>query len=315
MVTCPRCQQPVDETVRATCPLCFTPIPQANQTAGPSMGASLEPPMPLTGTPLYGQEPPSTLQSAYPPPGMQQSHGPIPPAPRPPMNPGARVSLTGEVIESGMPAGPPPSYVGGGPAAPPRMPQPGGPSHPNAPARRPQETVPERASGGNVVGIVVAVIVILGGGIGGWYWWMHRTNPKDQALAVYKAYLSQDYKMAYTLSALGPNGKKTYPDADTFAAAQQTAVNNFLSKIPFGQALPAAFKAAAATATVAEPAIDGDTAEVPTACALTFMGRSVKMKGAAHMINDAGMWKLNLTSDDVQQTTKAGSDLIGKPSF
>lgn len=27
MITCSRCQQPVDETVRAACPLCFTPLP------------------------------------------------------------------------------------------------------------------------------------------------------------------------------------------------------------------------------------------------------------------------------------------------
>jgi hypothetical protein len=318
MVTCPRCQQPVDETVRSTCPLCFTPIPQANQAGGPLMGASLDPPAPLTGPTVYGQETPP--QTAYPSPGMQQSPGtmpnPLPSGPRPPLNPGARISLTGEVIESGMPSGSPPSYVSGGPAVPPRVPNTGLPSHAKAPVRRPQEAAPERARGGNIVGIVVAFVVILGGCIGGWYWWMHRTNPKDQALAVYKAFLSQDFKTAYTLSAFGPNGKKTYPDADSFAAAQQTAANNLISKIPGGQTLLDAVKAAAAkaaaTAAVGEPTINGDTAEVPTSCDLTLMGRTVKVKGAAHMINEAGMWKLDLTSDNMQQLNKAASDLIGK---
>src|SRR5207248_1980978 len=118
-------------------------------------------------------------------------------------NPGARVSLTGEVIDAGMPVGPPPSYVGGAPPG--TSPRPG-PA--NMPARtpstvyRPETAAPEKSGSGNMVGIIVALILILGGGVGGWYWWTHRTNPKDQAAVVYKAILSDDWESAYPVMLL-----------------------------------------------------------------------------------------------------------------
>src|SRR5690242_16132217 len=136
MVTCPRCQQPVDETVRTTCPLCFTPIPQAGHgpqpghASGPLTGLSHEPQAPDASPPGH-MLPVQSAASPYPPIEMPRPAGPPGPAPMPtgprPMTPmGARVSLTGEVMDPGMPASSPPSYVGGGgPVLPPRGPVPG----------------------------------------------------------------------------------------------------------------------------------------------------------------------------------------------
>ena len=328
MVTCPRCQQPVDETVRSTCPLCFSPIPQAvqqaAQPAAPLAAPGPEPSSPSAGQSYYGQPPqpvaPGAHQQppaygAYPYPGQQQTPVPMPAAHRPPLNPGARVSLTGEVIDPGAPVGPAPGYVGGSPVAPSRVGQPPAASRTQVPQRRESAPAAERPGSGNAVGIVLALLVLIGGGVGGWYYWMHRTNPKDQALAVYKSYLSQDYKAAYSLSALGPTGKKNFPDADSFATAQQTAINTFLTKLPFGSSLLDSLKAAATTAAVGEPVVTADKAEVPTSCTLTFMGRSVKMKGTAHMVNDGGIWKMDLTADNTQEATNAGRDLVGKPEL
>jgi len=344
MVTCPRCQQPVDETVRANCPLCFTPIPQPNANAvAPHMGVSLvgtppEPQFPQAGGPLdpvpqpappptgYGQPEasPPPMQGYHLPP-MQQGYqqptmpgpGPVPPAPRP-MNPGARVSLTGEVIDSSMPQGPPPSYVGGsGATAPPRGPQPGGPSRPTTTMRRPEAAVPERSGGNPAIGIVVALVLVLGGGFGGWYYWMHRTNPKDQALLVYKAYLSQDYKTAYALTALSPEDAKKFPNAESFASEREKAVDKLLGSNPafanLKSAIQESAKSAAASASVGEPVVNGDKADVPTSCQMTIMGQSFGMKGTAHLINESGVWKLDLTTP--ASALQNQIDLQGKPDM
>jgi len=181
MVTCPRCQQPVDETVRTSCPLCFTPIPQTTVASGPLAGHLTDPASPaapsldyqLPGvSPTASPPQPNYMQPSPPPPGSL----PMPAAPRPLMNPGSRVSLTGEVIDSGAPQAPPPSYVGGaGPAmSAPRPTAPGAPARNTISARRPQETAPARSGASPVVGIVIAIVVILGGGVGGWYFWKNR---------------------------------------------------------------------------------------------------------------------------------------------
>ena len=318
MVTCPRCQQPVDETVRTICPLCFTPLPQANSGAGPPVGASLESPLALAGTPLHAGPTPTVPASPYPPSGMPQPAPPMPQpisaAPNPLLNPGARVSLTGEVIDSGAPPGPAPSYVGG-PKASARPGQAGPTARSREPARGLRMDAPEKAAGGNPVGIIVAIVLVLGGGFGGWYYWMHRTNPKDQALAVYKAYLAQDYKTAYSLVALSPETQKKYPNADAFAADRTKTVDTVLASNPLLAKLKASIqestKAAVATATVGDPVVTGDKADVPTSCQVSFMGRSVKFKGTAHMVNESGIWKLDMTSGEAQNSTA----LVGRPAL
>ena len=303
-----------------TCPLCFTPIPQASHVTGPLAGLAYEMPTPqLTGQPA--QQAASAAPEPFPQPALQapEPAAPTPLAPPPMTGPGVRVSLTGEVMDSGAPAGPPPSYVGGAiPITPPRGGQAG--AAPRATAdRRTPERAPARSGGGNVVGIVAGVAVLLAVGFGGWYWWMHRTNPKDQALAVYKAFLSNNYKTAYALSALSADTMKKYPDAESYSAAQQKAADAALESSPFLKplkgAIDDALKGAAASATVGEPAITGDKAEVPTSASLTIMGQSVALKGTAHMVNDGGIWKLDATTETPSRVGKTRLDLIGRPNL
>ncbi len=306
MVTCPRCQQPVDETVRTTCPLCFTPILQASHASGPLTG--LAPDLPAPPGPQGYQAPAANpgqpyLQADAPQPVMT---GPVPPAPRPLMNPGARISLTGEVIEAGAQAAPPPIYAGGGgpgPAASPRA---------KSAMMRPLDAAPEKAGGSGTVGLVVALLVLLGGGIGGYFWMMNRTNPKDQARAVYKALLLQDYKTTYELTALSPEAQKKYPNVEAFAAdAPKYADSLGLLR----DTVLESAKAAAPTATVGTPSITGDKADVPTSCTMSIMGREIKLSGTAHMKNDFGIWKLDRTGESEGSGSQAFKDLVGKPDM
>jgi hypothetical protein len=238
MIICPRCQQPVDETVRATCPLCFTPIPQP-QPASPAPPPNTGIQMPLNGMPLPPQPGPV---GTSPPNELPAMPGQMPPTtpPRPAaFNPGARVSLTGEVIDDGMPAGPAPSYVGGAvPAPPPRLGTPNATARTPANRLRPEVSTPEKTGGGNAVGIIAALVILLGAGFGGWYWWMHRTNPKDQAAAVYKSFVNENWESVYPLVLLSEEDKKKYPDAGTFASAvaqQSKTVNDFIKRLPNGE--------------------------------------------------------------------------------
>src|SRR5262249_18428406 len=123
-----------------------------------------------------------------------------------------------------------------------------------------------------------------------------------------KAVLSQDWKTAYPLIAFSEEGKKKAPDADAFATLQNQQINSnpFVSQI-FNQ-----LKEAAQTATVGEPVINGDKADVPTSIKMSgSLGGTYK--GTAHMINEGGVWKFDLTSGSAMDTIKANIDLVGRP--
>ncbi len=314
MVTCPRCQQPVDETVRTTCPLCFTPIAQASHASGPLAGLSHDPAA-VPGNSPHSHMPPAEVPlPLYQQPGMQQQ--PMMPesaqAPRPLLNPGARVSLTGEVIESGGSSSAPPSYVGGGGPIPPgRGPQPAPGARAKSPMMRPQEEAPQK-TGSGAVGIVVMLLVLVGGVVGGYFWMMNRTNPKDQARAVYNAVLTQDYKSAYELTALSPEAQKKYPSADAFAADAGKYADKLGAR---KETIMESVKAAAATAKVGEASITGDKAEVPTSCTISILGREYQLKGTAHMKNEFGFWKLDRSGEGDTTSSQTFVDLVGKPSM
>lgn len=315
MVTCPRCQQPVDESVRTVCPLCFTPIPRSGAAGTSPVGASPEQHFPLTGAPVDYSQDQADAGTGYSPtdrqPTLTVPDSPQPPAPRP-MNPGARLSLAGDVIEAGLPATSLPLYGGSGRPAEPAANPLSRPRPPLRPSR--EETAPPQI--GKIITLAIALAVLLIAGFVAWYLWMHRTNPADQALAVYRAYLTQDYKSAYALSALSPEMLKKYPDADTFASAQHSIADGIISGnpnlAPLKSAIETAGKEAAASASVGNPAILGDKADVPTSSSINIMGQSAVYKGTAHMINDNGIWKLDLTAAGAQNQARAAMDLVGQ---
>jgi hypothetical protein len=334
MVICSRCEQQVDETKRTTCPLCFTPLPAPGAATNASQApmrhspqSDLDVPLaampsPPGGAPAPLMPQPSGIPGIYTQPSAPSTPQPSgipgiyaqPPAPVSPLTPGARTSLSGEVYGSDGASGPPPNYMAGGvPMAPPR---PGGPGAPRSSyaTARPRAAAETPKSGVSPVVVVLLLLVLGGGGFGGWYYWMHRTNPKDQAEAVYRATVKQDYKALYPLIALSDEAKKQVPDADTFAQKAEQNTNQLAASNPIIKLGLDAMKNIT-DINVGEPTINGDKAEVPTSAKMSINGITLTFKGMAHMINQGGIWKLDETAGDMASGMQAGQDMVGKPDM
>ena len=221
-----------------------------------------------------------------------------------------RVSLTGEVMEIPKPTprgagpggfGPPPGATpAGGKAGPAGPPRPRG-------AGLAYDEAPKKSS---PVGPIIAVILLLGGGIGGWWYYNNRTNPKDQAVLAYTAFIKdQDYKKLYTVVALSEEEKKKYTDAETFEKEFTTV----LSTNQMAKAGMEMLKNSISDISSGEPAYSGGKADVPTSAKLSFNGNTVTMKGTAHMIKEGGIWKLDWTAGGEAAGQKSITDLMGKP--
>ncbi len=221
-----------------------------------------------------------------------------------------RVSLTGEVMEVPKPSvrgtgpggyGPPP---GAGPA--------GGKGGKAGPAGAPRPrgaglAYEEEKKKSSPVGMILLVILVLAGAAGGYWWYNNRTNPKDQALLVYKSLVKRDWKNAVDVMAF--NGSV---DKDAFVKGADDGYNRSAAMMPPGaqEALDSM------EITVGEPALSGGKADVPTIGKLTLAGRSITLKGVAHMTKQGGAWKLDLTTtkpDDQTGVQKALAEMIGRP--
>lgn len=344
MVICPRCQQQVDETIRTTCPICSTQVvPDATgaQSQSPTAPTGQAPGMPQppqtyapnpVAQPQYGAAPPQQYGSApqqygaspLNAPDLSQSQSPqqyqpvsgAPPAYGVPINapmPAAnqRLSLTGEVINVPAPiqsAPQPGSYGGMGGIGNPSMPRP-------AYQSSTRERTEQKSSGtGAIIAIVLVILLFVGGGIGGWYWLMHRTNPKDQAVAFYSALIKQDAKAMYPLIELSDETKKAAPNADSFAEQTTAGVQQYSQANPIvAQGLE--MLKSISDIQAGEPVIDGDKAEVPVSSKMSIMGQQITMKGTAHMVNRMGIWKIDARTNSLTDMEKVGKDLLGKPDL
>lgn len=247
MVICSRCEQPVDETTRTTCPLCFTPLPVPGNAAQPTAPPAPAPQAPgmMPGqnyAPQAGGVPPLAPPNAMPPgaaplnaaPNAMPAIRPMPtaapmsaPVAAPRMEANQRMTLTGEIIEAPQP-------MSSAPAAGNSQYQ----ARTSASAPRQPEKV-ERARPN--IGLIVLVIALLGGGGGGWYFWMHRTNPKDQAQKFLDAIKIMDTKALYQTT---ENDSKSEDDfvkekeASPQYALGKTFVTALLSGIQFKAGQP-----------------------------------------------------------------------------
>jgi hypothetical protein len=295
MVNCPRCQQPVDETARTTCPLCFTPLVGASGSApAPGMPGSAPGSVPpLNANALYPSAPPPT-------PGVMPLNGPAPlnapAAPMPGVNamPGTpmgmplstptiganqRMTLTGEVIDAPAPM----AQASMGNSQYQARPAYGAP-------RREEVSAP--SGGGAKTGLIALVLFVLlgGGAFGGWYLWMHRTNPKDQAQKFFAALKAMDTKAMYETVEI--NGEK-YKDEQDFI----TQNNTQLDKNPAAkQMLTSMFEGL--TFKAGEPKYDSATeATIPvtTSGTMSFLGQSqsVNQTTQVKMKNFNGIWKVS----------------------
>lgn len=321
MVTCPRCAQPVDETAYSACPHCSTPLPTTQMQAGGTPPNQPQPGQPYPQQPYpaapgpasYGAQSPQG--QTYPDVQGQQPYGaqtpppqpypgaqgqplygaPVPPPPpayTPTPAPGTRVSLTGEVIESKAPSGPPPSYVGGGAA------RPVGTARPTTSRRDFSTEAPAKSGGGAgmVAGILLA-LVLIGGGIGaGWWFLVPHSNPKTVVQQFDTAFGSQDWKTVYNNMTMPDSEKSKYKDADAFAKDMTDNMQKARANPLGATILDAVFKAFQ-SAQVGEPTITGDTATVPVKMTISasVMGQNINrsMDNKIPLVKVNGVWKID----------------------
>jgi hypothetical protein len=281
MVICPRCAKLVDETVRATCPHCFTPL----AGAAPLDGAAPQPGSPpaqygAAQPPQYGaaQPPQYGAPPAQPYPGGAPPQSPPAQAPQLSRSGGTRVSLTGEVIDDAT-STPPPSYVGGG--APSRSPagvaaRPGGLAASRSAYGAPRIEVPAKSgSGGKIAGVCLGILLLGGVGAGAWWFLQPHDTPKMVVEKFDTAIAAQDWKTVYTLVEIPADRKAKYADATAFANDMTTQMQALKANPMLGGFIDSAFKAYQ-TAEVGEGTITGDNATVPIKLkmSITLMGQT-----------------------------------------
>jgi hypothetical protein len=225
-----------------------------------------------------------------------------------------RVSLTGQVMD--VPAPTPRGTGPGGYGPPAGGPASRGPAGAAGPTRGryglPAQEAPAKSGSGGIIAVVLLVLVLAGGGAFGWWWYNNRTNPKEQAQKALNAINQRDWKGFFALCAWPPNVRVGPGDADTFARVADASFNQSLQNAP--EAIRQAVNNMKMTA--GEPVISGSTADVPTSTLMTIGPVSVTLKGTAHMIRQAGIWKLDMTKGNPQDPSvweKIGADLVGKP--
>lgn len=293
MVICSRCQQPVDETTRTTCPLCFTPVSASGDPAQPQPlgGPSAPPPAPA--------QPQGAMPLNGPAPVAVSLSGPAAPLNAPPPAPtlGAnqRMTLSGDVIDAPAPMS--------APAA-------GNSQYkPRTNYNTPQPAQERGKSGANPVVVGLVFLLLFGGGGGGWYYWMHRTNPKDQLQKFLAATKTLDAKGMYATMEVDTDKYKTEKDfvdqVDGNAAAKQF-ITQMLADI---------------TLTAGEPKYSGMTeATVPykTTGTVTFnmfgqsKSQSIDKTSEVKMKNFGGIWKVSKDNTGMSgQGAANGAGLLG----
>jgi hypothetical protein len=137
------------------------------------------------------------------------------------------------------------------------------------------------------------------------------SSPKAAALNLYTVIKNQDWKALYYITIFSAKVRADLPDdADQFAAGIAKGVHD---SDPDG-VVDKLFKSIS-DITIGEPAMNGNSADVPTAANLTVNGKLVHFRGMAHMTKEKEVWKWDLSfTDDPQQATSVGiQTLFGKP--
>ncbi len=243
------------------CPRCQAVVDETSRSTCPSCGTPIA--APSAGTPQYAgaQSPP----------------------------PGARVSLTGEVImpETTVPTAAPGPYA---PQPPVGLQAP--PYPPSAVVRNParsstyrqQEAPKDRAL---LINLSVVFVLLLAAGGYGWYLWSHRTNPKSQVERYIHAAQWLDWGVVYDLSATPPAGK-----------TRHDFINGLDEKYDYNGVLRIGARRANEQfhAQVADAQINGDQATVPAE--ITGPGMDQPRRLEFRLKNFGGVWKIYPPSDN-----------------
>jgi hypothetical protein len=128
---------------------------------------------------------------------------------------------------------------------------------------------------------------------------------------LYQAIQKQDWKTMFYLTKFSEAGTKGVGnDPDGFARG----IKQSIDKDPKARKSLDALFGAMSNLAVGTPTIRGKHADVPTSATVTAPDRKVDYKGIAHLIDDNGVWKWDLTAtDDVDAATNKGmTELLGK---
>ena len=139
-------------------------------------------------------------------------------------------------------------------------------------------------------------------------------TPEAQALKIYKALRDQDYKALFYLLAFTPKGKATLTTADQFAIDTQKGYDGSFKTLQEKETMDRIFKSIS-DIMIGEAVIAGGKAVIPTSAKITANAPTQTFKGQAHLINEEGVWKLDLTfTDDAEKAVaQRTSELYGQP--
>ncbi len=132
---------------------------------------------------------------------------------------------------------------------------------------------------------------------------------RQTALAVFKILQRQDWVALYATVALSEGATDALPPrAEDFAADVRKGIGKNQAAVDevFGGMSDVA---------VGDADIRGDYATLPTSCTITLRGQKVAFRGLAHLIRRQHAWKWDLTFTDNAEdaTSRALSELVGKP--
>ena len=264
MVKCPRCEQMVDETIRTTCPLCFTPIaPDSNVAMTPP--PTLNEPQPVSPTPTGVA--PVQLGTQMPPPELRPGS----------QTAGGRVSLMGEIIPDD--GSNPQNFTGSNVQA----------------MKDPRAALDEQnfeeaeatVRRKNLISYILFFVVVFGGG-GYYYWFNHRTNPKDQIKKYFEAAKKLDYQTGYQLTALSDDDKKNNFDEAAFETQMKTTMSAFGNDTQAKK-----FLSNLSITSISEPKVDDKGAtKVKVMLTLSVGSQSIPAEREIEVKNEGGYWKI-----------------------
>lgn len=139
-------------------------------------------------------------------------------------------------------------------------------------------------------------------------------TPEAQALKIYKTFRDQDYKALFYLLAFTPKNKATLTTADQFAIDMQKGYEDGFKTPQEKEAADRIFRSIA-NIMIGEPVVLEGKAVVPTSAKITVNNQTQTFKGQLHLINDEGIWKLDLTiTDDAEKATaQRVGEMLGQP--
>jgi len=141
-------------------------------------------------------------------------------------------------------------------------------------------------------------------------------TPEAQARRIYQAIRDQDYKALFYLMAFAPKAKETLTTAEAFAIDFKSGYDASF-KTPEDHERTDKILHSISDIMIGEPVVTGNKAAIPTSAKITGNGVTLTFRGQANLINDGGVWKLDLTftDDSEKATAQRVSEIFGQPEI